>query len=83
MSTRQTTKADARRSAEKAPKADPDIAKRAKKDAEKTGKRMPEQPIYKTQTEKIAGENIHHDKDKVISEFDDPAGNKARPSEDS
>ena len=82
MSTRQTTKADARRSAEEAPKADSETAKKALKDADKTPKQMPEQPIYKTQTEDIAGENIHHDKDKVISEFDDPAKNKVRSSDD-
>ncbi|MGB6231744.1 MAG: hypothetical protein WBF53_16635 [Litorimonas sp.] len=75
MTTRQDMKADARRSAEAAPKADPETAARALADAKDTATRMPEQPIYKTQTEDIAGENEHHDKDKVISEFDDPAGN--------
>ena len=80
MSTRQTTKANARKSAETAPKADPDTAKQALEDAKKTPKRTPEQPIYKTQDEDVGGENLHHEKDKIISEFDDPSANKVRPS---
>ncbi|MEM7730480.1 MAG: hypothetical protein AAF311_14630 [Pseudomonadota bacterium] len=78
MTTRQDMKADARRSADAAPKADPDVAARAVKDAKEKAGRMPEQPIYKTQTEDIAGQNTHHDKDAVISEFDDPAGNTVK-----
>ncbi|WP_298918057.1 hypothetical protein [uncultured Algimonas sp.] len=78
MTTRQDMKADARKSANKAPKADPKTAAKAVKDAKAAAGRQPEQPIYKTQTEDIAGDNVHHDKDKVISEFDDPANNKVR-----
>ncbi|MGB3455141.1 MAG: hypothetical protein WBG08_03480 [Litorimonas sp.] len=78
MTTRQDMKADARKSAETAPAADPATAAEAVQDAKSKAGRMPEQPIYKTQTEDIAGENIHHGKDKVISEFDDPAANTVK-----
>jgi hypothetical protein len=78
MTTHQKIKAQARDGAKTAPKADPEIAERAKTDAEKTSGRQPAQPIYKTQTEDIAGKNVHHDKDKVISEFDDPDAHKVR-----
>ena len=75
MSTRQDMKADARKSAEAAPKADPDVAAQAVRDAKVNADRMPEQPFYATQTEDIVGQNKHHGKDEVISEFDDPAEN--------
>jgi hypothetical protein len=78
MTTLQDMKADARKSAEAAPKADPKTAAEAVRDAKATAGRMPEQPIYKTQTEDIAGENVHHGNEKVISEFDDPAANTVR-----
>ncbi|MGJ8558660.1 MAG: hypothetical protein ACSHX3_00345 [Litorimonas sp.] len=77
MTTRQEMKADARRSAKDAPKADPDMAAEALEDA-KGATQQPAQPVYKTQTEDIAGKNIHRDKDQIISEFDDPAANKVR-----
>jgi len=76
-SNRQTMKADAKRSAGTALKADPDIADEAIAEA-KAKKRDNEssvQPVYKTQTDDIAGENKHRDTDQVISEFDDPNGN--------
>ena len=71
----QKLKADARNSAATAPSADPETAARAVAEAEgvKPGKSRV-QPVYKTQGD-VAGENVHRDKDAVISEFDDPAGN--------
>jgi len=60
------------------PKADPEIGKQAIEDAKKI-KRENEssvQPVYKTQG-KGGGENKHHSKETIISEFDDPAGNTA------
>ena len=79
MTTRQKMKADARRSADEAPKADPDIADQAKAEAKSKKGRLPSQPVYKTQTDDIAGENVHRDKEAVISEFDDPAANTVKP----
>lgn len=76
MPTRQDMKADARKSAQDASAADPETATEARKEADQRTSRQPAQPIYKTQTEDIAGENLHHDKDQVISEFDDPAANQ-------
>lgn len=75
MTTYQTLKGRARKSAQAAPKADPQIAEAAKTEAKgvKTGKSRV-QPVYKTQ-EKIGGKNIHRDKSEPISEFDDPAEN--------
>ena len=79
--TRQDMKADARESAENAPPADPDVARQALAEAEarRSGTTANgttrQQPVYKTQTDDIAGDNVHRGKDAVISEFDDPADN--------
>jgi len=75
MTTEQILKAQARRSAKEAPKADPKIAEEAKAEAKGVGAgKSRVQPVYKTQ-EKVGGKNIHRDKSEPISEFDDPAGN--------
>lgn len=75
MTTHQKLKAEARKFAQAAPKADPEIAKAAKAEANGVGQgKSNVQPVYKTQ-EKIGGKNIHRDKSEPISEFDDPAGN--------
>lgn len=76
---RQKMKADARKSAADAPKSNPDVAAQALQDAKgaETGSHV--QPVYKTQ-DKVAGKNTHRGKDKIISEFDDPAGNTVRNS---
>ena len=75
MKSRQQLKAEARKSAQAAPKADPEMAKAAIAEADGVpmGKSRV-QPVYKTQKE-IGGDNIHRDKSEPISEFDDPAGN--------
>ncbi len=75
MKSEQQLKADARKSAQAAPKADPEIAEAAKAEAKgvKSGKRRV-QPVYKTQ-DRVSGKNIHRDKSEPMSEFDNPAGN--------
>ena len=77
--TRQDMKADARESAANAPAADPDVGAQAIRDAKGKGNaangQPRQQPVYKTQTEDIAGENVHRGKEAVISEFNDPAAN--------
>lgn len=75
METEQTLKAKARNSAKSAKRADETTRQKAIDQAKGTLKKGSKvQPVYKTQ-EKIAGENTHRDKDKIISEFDDPSGN--------
>lgn len=80
MTTHQKLKAAARQSAKSAPPADPKIAAEAIAEATGTqdGKSCVE-PVYKTQT-KVGGKNSHREKDKPISEFDDPAANIVKPS---
>jgi|GEM_PF-1974538 len=77
---RQSAKAQARHSAETAPPADPDTAAQALKDAKATPRPNESHvnPVYKTQDD-IAGDNTHRDTDKIISEFDSPAGNTVKP----
>ncbi|WP_427452527.1 hypothetical protein [Litorimonas sp. WD9-15] len=75
MESEQTLKGKAIAGAKAARKADEDIGKEAVDQASGTLKKgSTVQPVYKTQ-EKIGGKNIHRDKDEIISEFDDPAGN--------
>lgn len=75
MTTHQTLKANARKSAKTAPKADPEIAAQALAEASGVLKEKSRvQQVYKTQ-EKIGGKNTHRDKSEPISEFDDPAAN--------
>jgi len=75
MSSEQTLKGKAIAEAKAARKADETIGNDAVEQAKGTLKKGSKvQPVYKTQ-EKIAGKNIHRDKDDIISEFDDPAGN--------
>lgn len=75
--TQQQMIASARRSAANAPKADPEVAKRAVADAKAQSRdhESSVQPVYKTQTDHITGENVHRETDAPISEFDDPAAN--------
>lgn len=75
--TQQQMIASARQSATTAPKADPEVAKRAVADAKAQSRdhESSVQTVYKTQTDDIAGKNIHRDTDSPISEFDDPAAN--------
>ena len=77
--TRQDMKADARESAESAPPADPETAAEALREAETRKSTVDgstrQQPVYKTQTDDIAGDNVHRSKDAIISEFDSPAEN--------
>ena len=75
MTTEQKMKAAARESAKDAPKADPKTASRAVEDAQARSSRRPAQPIYATQNEDRSAEDLHHDKDQIVSEFDDPAAN--------
>lgn len=75
MTTHQKLKAQARKSAQAAPKANPEIAKAAKAEAQGVGQgKSRVQPVYKTQ-EKVGGKNTHRDVAEPISEFDDPAAN--------
>lgn len=83
MSTRQDMKADAKVSAETAPRAEPGAAAEALAEAKSRGGttvdgQTRQQPVYKTQSDHIAGENIHRSKDAIISEFDDPAANTVK-----
>ena len=75
MKSEQQLKADARKSAQAVPKANPKIADAAKAEAAgfKLGKRRV-QPVYNPQGG-LSGKNIHRDKSEPMSEFDDPAGN--------
>ena len=77
--TRQDMKADARKSAAMAPPADPATAAKAKAEAQARQSTVDgstrQQPVYKTQGEDIAGDNVHRGKDAIVSEFDDPAAN--------
>ena len=81
--TRQDMKADARKSAEMAPPADPDTAARALAEAESRSSTVDgstrQQPVYKTQGDDVAGDNAHRGKDAIISEFDSPAENTVHP----
>lgn len=75
MDSEQTLKGKAIAEAKAARNGKTDIAEDAVAQAKGTLKKGSKvQPVYKTQDE-IAGENKHRDKDEVISEFDDPAGN--------
>ena len=80
--TRQDMKADARKSAEMAPPADPETAAKAKAEAQARKSTVDgstrQQPVYKTQSDHIAGENVHRGKDAIISEFDAPAENTVK-----
>jgi hypothetical protein len=51
------------------------VAKRALQDAQTRSKKKPAQPIYATQNEGRPAKALHHDKDQIVSEFDDPASN--------
>jgi len=75
MKSRQQLKAEARKSAQAAPKGNPEIAEDAVAEADgvPAGKSRV-QPVYKTQ-EKVGGENTHREKSQPVSEFDNPAGN--------
>ena len=83
--TRQDMKADARKSAEQAPPADPQTAAKAKAEAKRRSSTVDgstrQQPVYKTQSEDIEGDNVHRPKDAIVSEFDDPAENTVRAGE--
>ena len=86
MQTRQDMKADAKESAENAPPVEEGAATEALAEAEARGGtaangQTRQQPVYKTQTDDIAGENVHRGKDAIISEFDDPAANTVRAGE--
>ena len=80
--TRQDMKADARKSAEMAPPADPETAAEAKAEARARSSTVDgstrQQPVYKTQGDDIEGDNAHRPKDAIISEFDAPAENTVR-----
>ena len=75
MKSKQQLKAEARKSAQTAPKSNPKIARAAKAEAIGVphGKSRV-QPVYKTQ-ENVGGKNVHRNKAEPMSEFDDPAGN--------
>ena len=80
MTDRQTLKGQARETAQDAPTADPQTAAEAIADAK--GHARPAesstQPVYATQQKGDVlenGENIHRDKDAIISEFDRPSDN--------
>lgn len=69
----QAMKAAARESAKNAPKANPKIAVKALADAEVLRKkRLPAQKLSATPLKDAAGDNRHHPKDQILSEFDGP-----------
>lgn len=68
MDSEQTIKAKARQSAQNAPKADPKTASAALIEAKESA-----QSRLSAQKATVLGENIHHDRAQVLSEFDDPA----------
>ena len=78
MKSLQQLKAEARKSAKAAPKADLKIAEAAKAEANsvKTGNGQA-QPVYATQT-KPSGEVIHRGSGVPMSEFSDPAAHTVR-----
>jgi hypothetical protein len=79
MTTEQSLKAAARRSAQAGPKADPETAAQALDDAKSVrDSQRPAQKLSATLLDDEVGENNHHDKDQVISEFDDPTAHKVR-----
>ena len=79
MTTEQILKADARRSAQAGPKADPEIAAQALNDAKSVrDSQRPAQKLSATPLKGQGGKNRHHTKDQVISEFDDPTAHKVR-----
>lgn len=74
MLSKQTLKADARRSAQTAPKADPETAAQALDEAKSV--REPQRPAQKLSATPLKGQggkNRHHPKNQIISEFDGPS----------
>lgn len=74
----QSLKGAARRKAKDVSGPKAEIAEQAVKEAKAQSKRRPQQPFYATQNKDVAGENLHHDKQEVVSEFDDPAAHMVR-----
>ena len=68
--TEQSAKANARRSVAMADRPGPGITVRALANAQQ---RMPSQTLTASRLPDGTGQVEHHDKDRVISEFDDPA----------
>jgi hypothetical protein len=67
----QALRAAAREHAKIAPKPDPEIGKKALADAQASRKaRLPAQKLSATPLKDAAGENRHHRKDQILSEFD-------------
>lgn len=76
MMTEQSAKADARHSAQNAAKPDPEVAQQALQEAQARDKRMPAQKLTASLSPAGKGVVEHHAKDRIVSEFDDPAANK-------
>ena len=71
-------RAEANEAARHAPKADPETAAEAIADAKGVNREAESSvnPVYRTQGEDhVHGENVHRDKDAIISEFDAPEAN--------
>ena len=78
---REALTGDAIEAAQSAPPADPEVAAQAIRDAKGVSRDAESgtQPVYRTQGEEvIAGENVHRDKDAIISEFDSPQKNTVK-----
>ena len=78
---REALTGDATEAAKDAPPADPEVAAQAIRDAKGVDREAESstQPVYRTQGEEVVtGENVHRDKDAIISEFDSPADNTAK-----
>ena len=69
----QTMKAAARESAKTAPKTDPRVAAEAINDAQSSRRsNRPAQKLSATLLKDAGGDNRHHPKDQILSEFDGP-----------
>ena len=78
---REALTGDATEAAKDAPPADPEVAAQAIRDAKGVDREAESstQPVYRTQGEEVVtGENVHRDKDAIISEFDSPAENTSK-----
>ena len=78
---REALTGDATEAAKDAPPADPEVAAQAIRDAKGVSREAESstQPVYRTQGEEVVtGENVHRDKDAIISEFDSPAENTSK-----